>query len=427
MKINDNKNGMKKKKKVILSTFGPLHLIKSAEYLTKYVDIEVVQGWIPQWWNKWLIGLTSKIVGRDLSKSFGKRTPVALNGKNHSVAIPEFYLWGGKKLGIKDISAKAAKMYGKMSKHYLENQMVFHVRSGSGQGGAITKAKQKGMKVVVDHSIAHPAFMDAHLRSEYDKYNVPFDLGLDSHFWQLVLADCNEADVLVVNSFFVKETFVKAGYDTNKIRVVYLGVRDDFQSLKTSYSLTGPLKILYTGSFGFRKGGEYLLKAMEKLDGIGFDYELYIVGGYSDSDILKRNNKARHVHFVGHVPQDDLKEYLATSDCYLFPSLCEGCAQSGMEALTAGLPVIATYESGLPITDGETGLIIKTADVSSIVDAILKLKGNENLRKYLGKNAAQMMKSKYTWDIYARQMCEVYNTPMIIPDFQRNSPYEGRK
>lgn len=163
---------------------------------------------------------------------------------------------------------------------------------------------------------------------------------------------------------------------------------------------------------------------MEELDSIGFDYELNIVGGYSVNDVLVKNNKAKHVHFAGHVPQDDLKEYLATSDCYLFPSLCEGCAQSGMEALTAGLPVIATYESGLPITDGETGLIIKTADVSSIVEAILKLKGDENLRKYLGKNASKMMREKYTWDIYAKHMCEVYNTLTVMPNSRQNSPLD---
>ena len=88
---------MENKTKVLLSTFGPLHLIKSAEFLSKYVDIEVVQGWIPQWWNKWLIGIASKIIGRDLSKSFGKRIPKALDGRNHSIAVPEFYLWGGKR------------------------------------------------------------------------------------------------------------------------------------------------------------------------------------------------------------------------------------------------------------------------------------------------------------------------------------------
>ena len=118
--------------------------------------------------------------------------------------------------------------------------------------------------------------------------------------------------------------------------------------------------------------------------------------------------KPKHVNFIGQVPQDDLKGYLATSDCYLFPSLCEGCAQSGMEALTAGLPVIATYESGLPITDGETGIVIDTADVKSIVDAVLKLSDKPELRKLLGSNAAKMMKNNYTWDVYAKNMLNIY-------------------
>lgn len=399
---------MANKTKVLLSTFGPLHLIKSAEYLSKYVDIEVVQGWIPQWWNKWLIGIASKIIGRDLSKSFGKRIPKALDGRNHSIAAPEFYLWGGKRLGINDIEVKAAEMFGRMTKSYLNSKDIFHVRSGSGQGGAIAKARAKGMKIIVDHSIAHPAFMDKALRNEFEKNGVGFNMGTDSHFWQLVLKDCEEADRLVVNSYFVRDTFVEAGYDKDKIDVVYLGVREDFQSLKQLYDTDKIFKILYTGSFGFRKGGEYLLKAMEELDKIGFNYELNIVGGYSPDDVLIGKYKPKHVHFIGQVPQDDLKEYLATSDCYLFPSLCEGCAQSGMEALTAGLPVIATYESGLPITDGENGVLIDAANVASIVDAVKRLAADKALRMDLGTKAAEMMKNQYTWDVYAKNVCIVY-------------------
>lgn len=399
---------MVNKTKVLLSTFGPLHLIKSAEYLSKYVDIEVVQGWIPQWWNKWLIGIASKIIGRDLSKSFGKRIPKVLDGRNHSIAVPEFYLWSGMRLGINDIEVKAAEMFGRMTKSYLKTQNIFHVRSGSGQGGAIAKAKAKGMKIIVDHSIAHPAFMDKALRNEYEKNGVGFNLGTDSHFWQLVLKDCEEADRLVVNSYFVRDTFVEAGYDKDRIDVVYLGVREDFQSLKKSYDTDKVFKILYTGSFGFRKGGEYLLKAMEELDKIGFNYELNIVGGYSPDDVLIGKYKPKHVNFIGQVPQDDLTEYLATSDCYLFPSLCEGCAQSGMEALTAGLPVIATYESGLPITDGVNGILIDAANVASIVDAVKRMASGKSLRMNLGTKAAEMMKNQYTWDVYANNMCEVY-------------------
>lgn len=399
---------MANKTKVLLSTFGPLHLIKSAEFLSKYVDIEVVQGWIPQWWNKWLIGIASKIIGRDLSKSFGKRIPKALDGRNHSIAIPEFYLWSGKRFRVAETEVKAAILFGKMSKRYIDGQSILHVRSGSGQGGAIDKAKKLGMKIVVDHSIAHPAFMDKVLRPEYIKNDISYNMGMESHFWQLVLKDCIQADVIVVNSFFVRDTFVEAGFSKDKIKVVYLGVREDFQSLKKSYETDATFKILYTGSFGFRKGCEYLLKAMIELDKRGFDYELNIVGGYSADDVLIKKYKPKNVHFKGQVPQDELKDYLANSDCYLFPSLCEGCAQSGMEALTAGLPVIATYESGLPITDRKTGILIDTANVKSIVDAVLELSSDISLRKQLGECAAQMMKEHYTWDIYSKNMLNVY-------------------
>lgn len=397
-----------KKVKVLLSTFGPLHLIKSAEFLSQYVDIEVTQGWIPKWWNKWLIGIASRIVGRDLSKSFGKRIPEALNGRNHSIALPEFYLWSGKKMHIKDIETKAATMFGALSRKYLDNQQVFHVRSGSGQGGAIQKAKAKGMKVVVDHSIAHPAFMDKQLRKEFEKHGVHFDLGIDSHFWQLVLKDCKEADVLVVNSNFVRDTFIDAGFDSDKIKVVYLGVRQDFQSIKTQYESHRTFEILYTGSFGFRKGAEYLLQAMEQLDAMNVDYHLTIVGGYNSDDVLLQKYHPRHVTFVGQVPQDELRKYLADADCYLFPSLCEGCAQSGMEALAAGLPVVATYESGLPITHEETGLVIETANSQSIVDAVIRLKKDGALRQKIGVAAARMMKANYTWDEYAKNMYQFY-------------------
>ena len=58
--------------RVILSTNGPLHLIKNAEYLYPLVDIHVIQGWIPSWWNKWLLKIASLIEHRDLFRFFRK-------------------------------------------------------------------------------------------------------------------------------------------------------------------------------------------------------------------------------------------------------------------------------------------------------------------------------------------------------------------
>lgn len=400
------------KPKVILSTFGPLHLLKSATCLSTYVDMEVIQGWIPTWWNHWFLRVASKIVGRDLAKGFERRTPACLTGKNHSVALAEFYLWACKLFKLQSplrSSYQAAKIYGWFSRRYIEGADIFHVRSGSGFGGAIAKAKAQGMKVLVDHSIAHPAFMDRQLREEYLKNGALFNLGLDNPFWQGIVEECREGDALLVNSEFVKQTFVEQGFDAEKIHVAMLGVREDFGSLKQDYALkNGVLKILFTGSFGFRKGGEYLLLALKELEQQGIGYEMTCVGDASDArEMIARLNPA-HLTLVNTVPQDDLKRYLAESDLYLFPSLCEGCASSGMEAMAAGLPVIATRESGLPIEHGEDGWLVPSKEVQPIVEALKQLAANQSLRARIGQKAAKKIAENYTWEGYAQRVNDLY-------------------
>ena len=90
-----------------------------------------------------------------------------------------------------------------------------------------------------------------------------------------------------------------------------------------------------------------------------------------------------------------MKQYLKESDVYLFPSLCEGCASSGMEALAAGLPVIATRESGLPIENGIDGIIVKSKNVCEIIDALLTIKKDKTLRESIGRHAAKNISEQY--------------------------------
>lgn len=398
---------------VIISTFGPLHLIKSAEFLVPYVDIRVLQGWIPNNLSKHFIKFASIAVKRDLSKSFSKRTPAILVGRNVSIASPEFFLWfGWRFLPIKKtkISLISAILFGFLSKKYIKNAEIFHVRSGSGLGGALERAKKNGMKVVVDHSIAHPIFMDKQLRDEFFKNDTDFDLGMDSKFWRGVLADCEQADVLLVNSNFVKDTFIENGYNKDRISVVYLGVRDDFFNLKQSYKIEETIKILFTGAFSFRKGAEYILRALIELDKLNFPYQMTVVGSYDEANLLMEKFKPKNIQFLGHVPQEELKYFLKNSDLYLFPSLCEGCASSGMEAMAAGLPVIATMESGFPIVNNENGLIIPSKNIETIVETVIYLSNNNDMREKLGTAASKTISDNFTWPKYASKVHEIYES-----------------
>ena len=399
-----------KKQRVMIATMGPLHLIKAAEYLCTHADLKVVQGWIPNKCTKWMIKPISKIIGRDLNKTIKKRTPKCLEGRNHGLLTPELLNNLGR-LIVKNnaLTISSHRLFGKMAKRYVNKIDILHVRSGSGLQ-AVQKAKKRGIKVLVDHSIAHPQYVREHLTDEFKKNGQDIEKVFPEKLWNLFLEDCLNADKLLVNSEFVKTTFVQYGYNPNNISVVTQGVRDDFFHLKKDYHISGPMKILFTGGFGFRKGAEYILKACQTLDTMKFDYQLIVVGNYQGAETLLKQIPIQHINLVGFVPQEELKQYLKTSDIYLFPSLIEGCASSGLEAMAAGLPVITTYESGLPITDKKDGLIIDSKNVEQIVENIRFLAEHDDVREQLGKNAAQLITTSYTWEQYAQNVAKVYDT-----------------
>ena len=317
------------------------------------------------------------------------------------------------------IRAFSWKVFGWQSKRYLKKysktrDVVFHVRSGAGHGGAIRLAHKLGIPVIVDHSIAHPVYMEENLRSEFEKNGMKFDLGVSSPFWRLIVEDCEWADVLLVNSLFVRDTFVEQGYPAEKIKVVYLGTRPDFFGLRNVRATERggrKMRLLFTGGFGFRKGAEYILDAIRILiDKAPVPFEMDIVGDFCGAKALieKYKNDNLPVVFHGPVPQDDLKRFLAQSDIYVFPSLAEGCACSGMEAMAAGLCVVATHEAGLPIEDGVNGCIVPSKDASAVAEKILHLMARPEDVDQIGTNASKLIQTRYTWELYAQNVTNIY-------------------
>lgn len=405
--------------KVIISTgLGRLHLVQSALSLQKAgVDVSIIQGWLPRRIPVSLLNLLGILIGhKNLAAGMSKRYPAEIvPARNYSCASAEFYtqaLFILAKFGLFPRSWAASigwQHFGRCSRKFLYSADIFHVRSGAGQGEAISSARQKGMKVVVDHSIAHPAFMELMLTKEYERYGLPFELGPINALWKLVLQDCQKADVLLVNSDFVKQTFVEQGYPAEKIEVNYLGVRTDFMGLKRNYDLLPTINLLFTGGFGIRKGAEYLLAALNILEEKQISYRMNIVGTWNEAKILIEKFRFKEkLNLVGHLPQDELKSYLSEADIYVFPTLAEGCASSAMEAMAAGLPVITTRESGLPINHGEDGWLIPAKDADSLANAIIKLKGEINLRQALGSHAARKIAENYTWERYGQNITNFY-------------------
>ena len=166
---------------IISSGIGKLHFFESA--LAIHQDnypIKVITGWRPQGGDIF-IDLLGKLVGqKSLSKRLATRHPVGLETVPvYSCSIAEAYssfLTYLSQRGIMNSSHAATlgfTKFGKASTKFLKDAEIFHVRSGAGQGGAIATARARGMKILVDHSIAHPAAMKAVLAQEYESFNLP--------------------------------------------------------------------------------------------------------------------------------------------------------------------------------------------------------------------------------------------------------------
>jgi len=143
--------------------------------------------------------------------------------------------------------------------------------------------------------------------------------------------------------------------------------------------------------------------------------KLLIVG----TGVLERSLKVKveslklenRVNFLGFIAHSELPPYLWASDIFIRPSLSEGMGNSFIEAMAAGIPVIATPVGGIVdfLKDGETGLLCEVGNPKSIVQKVEKLMKDFESRDYIVRTARKMVEEKYDWDLIAADMRKVFD------------------
>jgi glycosyltransferase involved in cell wall biosynthesis len=401
-------------KAIVATGFGKLHFHETARALAAAgVEVNFLTGWVPKDSQTAIVDLLGKFMGeRHLAARMAARqigipgvsvTPVAwvefagtfIKLVQRTRVIPldlaygmEFRLaaWGSRK--------------------HLKDADVLLVRSGAGQSGAIRRARGNGLAIVTDHSIAHPAFMHRALREEFARFGLPAGYDSRADLWKLVLRDCADADLLLVNSDFVKKTFVDEGYPAEKIRVAYLGVREAFFDLKRDYSIEGPVKILFTGNFDIRKGVRILLEAVRSCRRSGLDLRLELMGNLGNGASCLQPGDDQFFTHTAFAPLQQVCAAFARADLFVFPTFAEGSSRSGMEAAAAGLPIITTENCGLPLEHGKSAVYVPANDSDALAEAISRLSAQEGLREQIGRNAMRTVTEHYTWTHYGYQVAE---------------------
>jgi glycosyltransferase involved in cell wall biosynthesis len=96
---------------------------------------------------------------------------------------------------------------------------------------------------------------------------------------------------------------------------------------------------------------------------------------------------AKDVDFMGFKP--DIEKELVKMDLYVQPSVSESFGLAIVQAMSVGLPVIATKTGGIPelITEGKSGILVEAGNPKQLAVAILKLLSNKGLAKRMGEAA----------------------------------------
>ncbi len=124
---------------------------------------------------------------------------------------------------------------------------------------------------------------------------------------------------------------------------------------------------------------------------------------------------ASRVEFVGFVPYAKIPAYLHAADVFIRPSRSEGFGNSFIEAMAAGVPVVATQEGGIAdfLFDKKrnpekeaTGWAVDADNPKQIAAAVEEIVGNKSEAAQVIEHARKMVLEKYDWDTIAKQMKE---------------------
>ena len=150
---------------------------------------------------------------------------------------------------------------------------------------------------------------------------------------------------------------------------------------------SGPSRLVTVGRLQAPKDAITLVRALAAVHGSPF--ETVVVGDGPDrpavEEEVRRLGLERAVELVGE--RDDVPELLATADLFVLSSRSEGLPLSILEAMAAGLPVVASRVGGIPevVVDGETGLLVPPGDPQRLADAVERLLADPSLRRRLGE------------------------------------------
>jgi len=278
----------------------------------------------------------------------------------------------------------------------------------------LKRCRQNHVPTILDVPIGHQRACKEVLAREFQRYNLDCSF-LASEKWVRRYEESYAlANQIVVGSTFVKTTLVDYGVEDSKIIVNPYGV--DVKHWQQCFDQDKKTKdktiFIYTASVGLRKGIQYLLDAWKMMQ--PSNAELWICGHNHLPNHPEFTGLPSSVKMLGKQSHQQLANLYSQAHVYVLPSLFEGLARSGIEAMAAGLPPIVTWESGLTdlVTDDYNGWIVPSCDATAISNCIQKILAKPESVFVYGSRAYESA-APYSWENYGNRCVEIARRAML--------------
>lgn len=203
-------------------------------------------------------------------------------------------------------------------------------------------------------------------------------------------------------SNFVKNGLIYCGVNENKIFVLPYG--SNFERIDKPQCVPQKVSFIYVGQVTYRKGVHYLLKAFSELEIYGITLD--VIGSFDPNSTLYQEYKnKKNIIFHGHIAHEEVKEYLMSANVFVFDSLTEGLSLACLEALSCGLPIICSTNSGVNdfISDGYNGFVVKPDSVECLKEKVIYFYNHPEQIPRFSSNAIETV-AGISWEIYQTKL-----------------------
>jgi glycosyltransferase involved in cell wall biosynthesis len=240
------------------------------------------------------------------------------------------------------------------------------------------------------------------------------------------LRACKRAGQVVAICNGVADQLIRGGIQAKKITIIPNGVdTNNFNRSCKDNKLANRLGVADRFVYGYvsnvrrLEGIQTVIKAWHEIKKRIPEAVIVLVGDglylKNLEMLVKTEGLEESIRFVGRVPHDEIVNYYSLFDAFVVPRIPEPVCQlvtplKPLEAMSIGIPVIASDVVALRefITDGETGLLFKSANSTALADACIKMARDDGLRKEISQNARKWVIKNRDWSVVASKYKGVY-------------------